>query len=198
MNGPPGKEIYLQYIPEKDQIIGPFGRKIVSNSVWEIHGDQQKLYCQNLCLLAKLFLDHKSIYFDVSPFKFFILTENDNNGQSHLVSYFSKENSFLSDFNLACIMVLPPFQRRGYGQFLIAMSYYFSKKEGRVCTPETPLSDLGRISYKSYWTNTLLETLLKFKGNLSIKELSEQTGIKTEDIINTLNELNMVNIFMNR
>ena len=96
MNGPPGKEIYLQYIPEKDQIIGPFGRKIVSNSVWEIHGDQQKLYCQNLCLLAKLFLDHKSIYFDVSPFKFFILTENDNNGQSHLVSYVRYVSQFVA------------------------------------------------------------------------------------------------------
>jgi histone acetyltransferase MYST1 len=189
---PPGKEVYIHYIPEKEQMNGPLGRKIVSNSVWEIYGDQQKLYCQNLCLLAKLFLDHKSIYFDVSPFKFYILTENDNSGHSHLVAYFSKENSFLTDFNLACIMVLPPFQRRGYGQFLISMSYYLSKKENRICTPETPLSDLGRISYKSYWTNTVLETLLKYKGNLSIKELSEQTGIKTEDIINTLNELNMV------
>jgi histone acetyltransferase MYST1 len=145
--------------------------------------------------LAKLFLDHKSIYFDVSPFKFYVLTENDING-SHIVAYFSKEVTNTSEFNLACIMVLPCFQRRGYGQFLIAMSYYFSKKEGRICTPETPLSDLGRISYKSYWTNSILENLLKFKGNLSIKELSEETAIRTEDIIYTLNELSLVNLFL--
>ena len=87
-------------------------------------GDEEKLFCQNLCLIAKLFLDHKSIYFDVSPFKFYILTENDNNG-SHIVAYFSRENYLTTEFNLACIMVLPPYQRKGYGQFLISMSFPF-------------------------------------------------------------------------
>ncbi len=163
-------------------------------SVYEIIGEEHKLYCQNLCLIAKLFLDHKSIYFDVSPFRFYILTENDNNGK-HIVAYFSKEISMETEFNLACIMVLPPYQRKGYGQFLISMSYHFSRMEGRICTPETPLSDLGKISYKSYWTNTILEVLLKNKGFLSIKELCEQTGIKNEDIIYTLNELSLVILF---
>lgn len=33
-------------------------------SVWEMDGkSHSKLYCQNLCLLAKLFLDHKTLYF---------------------------------------------------------------------------------------------------------------------------------------
>jgi histone acetyltransferase MYST1 len=171
-------------VKNKDRIVN-------SISVFEIKGEEHKLYCQNLCLIAKLFLDHKSIYYDVSPFKFYALTENDKNGK-HIVAYFSKESSLCSEFNLACIMVLPPYQRKGYGQFLIALSYYFSKLEKRICTPETPLSDLGRISYKSYWTLTILETLLKYKGNLSIKELSEETTIKNEDIIYTLNELSLV------
>jgi hypothetical protein len=183
---PPGNEIYHHQLCNKNK-----DKVAQSLSVYEIKGNENKLYCQNLCLIAKLFLDHKSIYFDVSPFKFYILTENDNKGR-HIVAYFSKENSFSTEFNLACIMVLPPYQRKGYGQFLISMSYYFSKLEKRTCTPETPLSDLGKISYKSYWTNTILQTLLKFKGNLSIKELSEQTGIKTEDIIFTLNELSLI------
>ena len=135
-----------------------------SISVYEINGDEEKLFCQNLCLIAKLFLDHKSIYFDVSPFKFYILTENDNNG-SHIVAYFSRENYLTTEFNLACIMVLPPYQRQGYGQFLISMSYFISHKQGRICTPETPLSDLGKISYKSYWTIAILEAVLKNKGN---------------------------------
>ena len=34
-----------------------------------------KLYCQSLCLLAKLFLDHKTLYFDVEPFLFYVLCE---------------------------------------------------------------------------------------------------------------------------
>ena len=45
---PPGVEIY-----RKDNL-----------SVWELDGKSPaKLYCQNLCLLAKLFLDHKTLYF---------------------------------------------------------------------------------------------------------------------------------------
>ena len=67
-------------------------KKVDSISIFEINGEEDKLYCQNLCLLAKLFLDHKSIYFDVSPFKFYVMTENDGNGK-HIVAYFSKENS---------------------------------------------------------------------------------------------------------
>lgn len=96
------------------------------------------------------------------------------------------------DYNLACIMVLPPYQRRGYGKFLISLSYHLSMKQGRVCTPERPLSDMGKVSYKSYWTEVLLDALLKLKGSLSVKELSEFTFVKTEDIINTLSSLNLV------
>ena len=39
---------------------------------------------------------------------------------SHLVGHFSKEQ--LSENNLACIMILPPFQRKGYGKLLIQLS----------------------------------------------------------------------------
>ena len=48
-----------------------------------------QIYCQNLCLLAKLFLDHKTLYFDVEPFIFYILTEVNRHG-AHIVGYFSK------------------------------------------------------------------------------------------------------------
>jgi len=97
-----------------------------------------------------------------------------------------------NDNNLSCIMILPPYQRNGYGKLLIALSYALSKKEGRICTPEAPLSDLGLISYKSYWTDTILYTLRKYHGDLSIKELSEITYIKQEDIITTLQPLELV------
>ena len=162
-----------------------------SISIFEILGSENKLYCQNLSLIAKLFLDHKSIYFDVSPFKFYILTENNHKG-SHFVGYFSKELSQYSDYNLACIMVLPPFQKCGYGQFLIALSYYYSKLENKVSSPEVPLSDLGKLSYKSYWTTTLLEALTKNKCNVSLKELSEITGIRHEDVLFAFSEINLI------
>ena len=72
------------------------------------------------------------------------------------------------------------------------VAYELSKKEGKVGTPEKPLSDLGLLSFRSYWTNVLLEILKKHRGNLSIKDISEMTAIKTEDIISTLQSLNLI------
>jgi histone acetyltransferase MYST1 len=40
--------------------------------------------------LAKLFLDHKTLYYDVDPFYFYVITEVDDGG-AHIVGYFSKE-----------------------------------------------------------------------------------------------------------
>ena len=46
-------------------------------------------YAQNLCLLAKLFLDHKTLYYDTDPFLFYVMCEWDSRGY-HIVGYFSK------------------------------------------------------------------------------------------------------------
>ncbi|RMX53652.1 hypothetical protein pdam_00000362 [Pocillopora damicornis] len=175
MRQPPGKEIY-----RKGTI-----------SVYEVDGKENKLYCQNICLLAKLFLDHKTLYFDVEPFLFYLLTEVDREG-AHLVGYFSKEKESPDGNNVACILTLPPYQRKGYGKFLIAFSYELSKIEQMVGSPEKPLSDLGKLSYRSYWSWILLDILRNFRGTLSIKDLSNMTSITQEDIINTLQSLNMV------
>lgn len=175
MHQPPGKEIY-----RKGTI-----------SVYEVDGKEHKLYCQNICLLAKLFLDHKTLYFDVEPFMFYLLTEVDREG-AHLVGYFSKEKESPDGNNVACILTLPPYQRKGYGKFLIAFSYELSKIEQMVGSPEKPLSDLGKLSYRSYWSWILLDILRNFRGTLSIKDLSNMTSITQEDIINTLQSLNMV------
>eukprot|EP01120_Amphizonella_sp_Union-15-10_P015222 TRINITY_DN7774_c0_g1_i1.p1 TRINITY_DN7774_c0_g1~~TRINITY_DN7774_c0_g1_i1.p1 ORF type:complete len:400 (-),score=60.84 TRINITY_DN7774_c0_g1_i1:58-1257(-) len=172
---PPGTEIYRSN----------------NLSMFEVDGKKNKIYCQNLCLLAKLFLDHKTLYYDVEPFLFYILTECDPRG-CHVVGYFSKEKNSPDDYNLACILILPPYQRQGYGKFLIAFSYELSKKENKVGTPEKPLSDLGLLSFRSYWTEVLLDILQKHKGSLSIKDMSAMTAIKTEDIISTLQNLGMI------
>ncbi|EEP80416.1 protein mst2 [Uncinocarpus reesii 1704] len=71
---PPGDEIYREG----------------TISVFEVDGRKNPVYCQNLCLLAKLFLGSKTLYYDVEPFLFYVMTEYDELG-FHFVGYFSKE-----------------------------------------------------------------------------------------------------------
>jgi hypothetical protein len=80
---PPGIEIY------RDSKIGC--------AIYEVDGAQHKLYCQNLCLLARLFLESKVICFNVSEFLFYVLMEyNDNNQKERFIGYFSKVFFFYS------------------------------------------------------------------------------------------------------
>lgn len=69
---------------------------------YKVDGNVSTIYCQNLCLLAKLFLDHKTLYYDVEPFLFYVLTQNDVKG-CHLVGYFSKASIWvLQTWNCFC------------------------------------------------------------------------------------------------
>lgn len=177
MRSPPGDEIYRE---------GDL-------SVFEVDGKEHRVYCQNLCLLAKLFLDHKTLYYDVEPFIFYIITQVDEKG-AHIVGYFSKEKVSAEDYNLACILTFPQYQKHGYGKFIISLSYELSKREKKTGSPEKPLSDLGKISYRSYWTYVLMSLLSEEKNrkSLGIREISTMTAIKTEDIISTLQSLSMI------
>ena len=86
--------------------------------IYSSNFQRYKQYCQSLCLLAKFFLDHKTLYFDVEPFLFYVMTTADSSG-CHIVGYFSKEKNSLLNYNVSCILTLPPYQRQGYGRLLI-------------------------------------------------------------------------------
>ncbi|XP_059613142.1 histone acetyltransferase KAT7 isoform X2 [Phlebotomus argentipes] len=173
---PPGDEIYRK---------GKLG-------VWQVDGRKNKIYAQNLCLLAKFFLDYKTLYYDVEPFLFYVMTLADSEG-CHTVGYFSKEKNSFLNYNVSCILTLPPYQRKGYGRLLIDFSYLLTRIEGKIGSPEKPLSDLGLISYRSYWKDVLLDYLCSRSGTqLSIKDVSQEMAINSYDIVSTLQALGMM------
>ncbi|CAF9916204.1 MAG: hypothetical protein HETSPECPRED_002793 [Heterodermia speciosa] len=169
---PPGDEIYRDG----------------SVSVFEVDGRKNPVYCQNLCLLAKLFLGSKTLYYDVEPFLFYVMTELDELG-CHFVGYFSKEKRPSSQNNVSCILTLPTHQRKGYGNLLISFSYLLTRVEGKTGSPEKPLSDMGLVSYRNYWRLMLSYELIEQKAPLSITELSERTGMTADDIVAALEGL---------
>jgi len=169
---PPGDEIYRD------------GK----HSFFEVDGRKNPVYCQNLCLLAKLFLGSKTLYYDVEPFLFYVMTENDEYG-CHFVGYFSKEKRPSSLNNVSCILVLPIYQRRGFGHMLIEFSYLLTRVERKTGSPEKPLSDMGLVSYRGYWRLIMCYRLLDQTGAISINDISERTGMTADDIVSALEGL---------
>ena len=169
---PPGDEIYRHK----------------SVSVFEVDGRKNPVYCQNLCLLAKLFLGSKTLYYDVEPFLFYIMTEYDEFG-CHFVGYFSKEKRPSSLNNVSCILTLPIHQRKGYGNLLIDFSYLLTRVERKTGSPEKPLSDMGLVSYRNYWRLMLSYLLLEQKTPIGIMDISERTGMTADDIVAALEGL---------
>ncbi|KIK04139.1 hypothetical protein K443DRAFT_93701 [Laccaria amethystina LaAM-08-1] len=136
----------------------PPGRKVYqrgAHTIWEVDGAKDKLYCQNLSLFGKLFIDVKTLFFDCDNFLFYILTDA-TPSTDHILGFFSKEKHSFDEYNLACIMTLPQYQRMGYGMLMIEFSYELSRRAGKAGTPERPLSDLGLRSYLAYWVATLI------------------------------------------
>ncbi|KAL2761116.1 hypothetical protein ACRALDRAFT_1045733 [Sodiomyces alcalophilus JCM 7366] len=174
---PPGNEIY------RDESV----------SFFEIDGRRQRTWCRNLCLLSKMFLDHKTLYYDVDPFLFYVMTVRDEKG-FHLVGYFSKEKESADGYNVACILTLPQYQRKGYGRLLIQFSYELSKIEGKLGSPEKPLSDLGLLSYRQYWGENIIDLLVGFNERdekVTIEHISTALSMTPQDVEHTLGALRM-------
>lgn len=140
-----------------------------------------------------MFLDHKTLYYDVDPFLFYVMTMRTDKG-CHIVGYFSKEKESADAYNVACILTLPQYQRKGYGRLLIQFSYELSKIEGKLGSPEKPLSDLGLLSYRQYWSENILDLLLGYNERdekATIEAISTALAMTTQDVEHTLQAMKM-------
>ncbi|KXH41792.1 MOZ/SAS family protein [Colletotrichum nymphaeae SA-01] len=202
-------------------------------SVWEVDGEQDVLFCQNLSLFAKLFLDNKSVFFDVRGFNYFLLvytppapkpnpsTQQDPTATAtataqpsqtpasppprpHIVGFFSKEKMSWDNNNLACILVFPPWQKKGLGALLMGVSYEISRREGVLGGPEKPISELGRKGYKRFWGGEIARWVLGCPSNgrvagdadpallVDLEDCSRATWIALDDCLATLREMGVV------
>jgi hypothetical protein len=162
-----------------------------------------QLYAQNLSLFAKLFLDTKSVFFDVSSFLYYLLVQQQpasssqqSNGapaspHGQVVGFYSKEKMSWDNNNLACILVFPPWQRKGLGQLLMGASYVLGRREGRFGGPEKPLSAKGLKGYLAYWCREVARFIVEAPGKktVSVKTISDGTWIMPEDVVAALKEM---------
>jgi MOZ/SAS family len=170
-------------------------------SVWEIDGETEKLYCQNLSLFGKLFLEQKSVFFDTGGFLYYVLTYTPPETNSHamknvkkcnrsaselkddlglkneVLGFFSKENPSWDSNNLACILIFPPYQHRQLGKLLMSVSYKLSGWEwegGVIGGPEKPLSVMGRRSYLRFWSERVARFMLGESADADGKKVFDE------------------------
>lgn len=179
-----------------------------------------QLFCQNLSLFAKLFLDNKSVFFDVTGFNYFLLVytppakpsptgnalsigpaptpTQDEPPTPRITGFFSKEKMSWDNNNLACILIFPPWQRKGLGALLMGASYEISRREGILGGPEKPISDLGKKGYRRYWAGEIARWLLGIDvdangpGNEVLADLndcSQATWIHPDDCLQVLRDM---------
>ena len=160
-----------------------------------------QLFAQNLSLFAKLFLDNKSVFYDVIGFKYYLLvlqlnpkSNNTTPRKSQIVGFFSKEKMSWDNNNLACILVFPPWQRQGLGKILMGVSYELSEREGRVGGPEKPLSELGKKGYIKFWEARVANTILamKSKTTMTVEEIANRCMLLPEDAMAALKGMDVL------
>ncbi|KAJ1924522.1 K(lysine) acetyltransferase [Tieghemiomyces parasiticus] len=157
---PPGAEIYRE------------GRL----RIYEIDGRQSKRYCQNLCLFGKLFLDNKTVFYDIDRFSFYVLARVDifeAVTTHHVTGFFSKGH--------------------GYGRLLIELSYHLTRLDRKVGTPERPLSAQARTTFERCWQRLVLTALrASIQGYVALTDLAQTTGMVEEDVLVALDDLGLM------
>lgn len=163
--------------------------------VRQVNGNQHLLFCQNLSLFGKLFLDDKSVFYNVNQFEYYVVyghdqhdIDNDLGDTFKPMGFFSKEMvPWDEDVNLACICIFPPFQRRHLGSLLIELLYAIAQHQGhRHSGPEFPLSAFGKVSYLRFWSQRISRILMDESKQFTLNDIANLTGFRKDDIYLTL------------
>ena len=166
--------------------------------VFEFDGDNtdHRDYLNRLCLLSKLFIEHKYKVINPTSLYFYCLYKNnESNTKLAFWGYFSKSKRFFTDKkcweNLSWILTLPQYKGKGYGNFLISLSYKLSLDDKKAGSPERPISKPGFKIYKAWWMTTILSYLQESGAGdtTSYLDIQKHTGIldiDTQMIVNVM------------
>jgi histone acetyltransferase MYST1 len=90
-------------------------------------------------------------------------------------------------------VVLPPFERRGYGTILISLAYEIAKRADVIGGPEKPLSEPGKQTFANYWRNQILMLLMAYGKRLdTIDIISRMTSIRPDEVAQMLAQLGVL------
>jgi histone acetyltransferase HTATIP len=67
-----------------------------------------------------------------------------------------------------------------------------SKREGKLGSPEKPLSDLGLLGYRAYWQEIIVDLLMDGRVEANVDDLGAASAMMTNDVLHTLQNLNML------
>lgn len=119
-----------------------------------------------------------------------------------VTGFFSKEKLSWDNNNLACILIFPPWQRKGLGALLMGVSYEISRREGILGGPEKPISDLGKKGYKRFWAGEIARWLLSLdvpqiqppgqEVMVDVNDCSQATWITPEDCLGVLRDMGVI------
>lgn len=181
---------HSQGCPLKTHLVGKVMYCDGEITVRKVKGSKHRLFCQCLCILAKFFLDNKSVFYNLEHYDFYVVYKL-LDGINTPMGFFSKELLSWEGNNLSCIMVIPCYQKKHLGTKLIDFSYRLSQFEQVISGPERPFSSLGRITYLKYWSGRLclhfLYGRLSTYRHVTLKFVSRQTGFRLEDVLLALN-----------
>lgn len=163
-----------------------------SISIFEISSTTDRICCQSLFLLCKLFLDESVLSYMIDNVSFLILCECDKNG-AHPVGFLSRPTNWDGNIILYEIVILPPYQRKGYSQILLSCVYEMAHRSFVIGGIGRSLTDLGKPALEKFFANKIVGLLRnKLEEIKTIKDITLYTSICKNDVSETFKNLKIM------